>query len=327
MPFESFCPSTRHGRHRRETASAVWPFQVEAICFHLELRPGEWTFLLPPSVPGERSGPEPSNHCLPGFPPGTVVAVGGLPVRLLSSGFPPGTVLAAGGLPVPFGRSRWKQIASTWNSDIENGRFCCHPPFQVKGQGQSRLIIVFPAFLLARSSPLEDRRCRFGSFCPSTGHGRRRWRSAGAVWPFRVEANSLHLELRHREWTFLLPPFVPGERSGSEPSNHCFPGFPSGTVVAARGSPVPFGRSRWKQIASTWNSDIENGRFCCHPPFQVKGRGQSRLIIAFHASHLARSSQLGDRRCRLAVPGGGKLLPPGTPTSGMDVSVAALRSR
>ena len=98
------------------------------------------------------------------------------------------------------------------------------------------------------------------------------------------------------EWTFLWPPSVPGERSGSEPSNHCFPGFLPGTVVAAGGPPVPFGRSRWKQLASTWNSDRGNGRFCCRLPFQVKGRSQSRLIIPFQAFHWARSSPLGDRR-------------------------------
>ena len=46
-----------------------------------------------------------------------------------------GTVVAVGGLPVPFGRSGWKQIASTWNSDIGNGRFCCRPPFQVACHG------------------------------------------------------------------------------------------------------------------------------------------------------------------------------------------------
>ena len=161
----------------------------------------------------------------------------------------------------------------------------------------------------------------------STGHGRHRRETAGADWPFRVEAKCLHLELRHREWTFLLPTSVPGERSGPEPSNHCFPCFPPGTVVAAGGPSVPFSRSRWKQNASTWNSDIGNGRFCCRPPFQVKGQGQSRLIIALPAFHWARSSPLGDCRCCLAVPGGSKMPPPGTPTSGMDVSVADLRSR
>ena len=126
-----------------------------------------------------------------------------------------------------------------------------------------------------------------------------------------------------------------------------FPGFPPGTVVAGGGLPVPIGCSRWKQDASTWNSDVGNGRFCCHPPFQVKGRGRSRLIIPFQAFHRARSSPLedrrslcsflsfhrarssplGNRRCRLAVPGGSKQPPPGTPTEGMDVSVATLRSR
>ena len=85
-----------------------------------------------------------------------------------------------------------------------------------------------------------------------------------------------------------------------------FPGFPPGTVVAAGGPSVPIGRSGWKQIASTWNSDIGNGRFCGHPPFPVEGRGQSRLIIAFPAFHRARSSPLEDCRCRLAVPGGSK---------------------
>ena len=204
-----FCPSTWHGRRRWRPAGADWPFQMEAKCLHLELRHWEWTFLLPPSVPGERSGSEPSNHFLPGFPPGTVVATGGPSEPLFLSVLPPGTVVAGGGLPVPFCRSRWKRIASTWNSDRGNGRFCGHPSFQVKGRGQSRLIIVFPAFLLARSLPLEDR----------------------------------------------------------------------------------------------------------------------RSLCSFLSFHRARSSPLGNRRCRLAVPGGSKQPPPGTPTGGMDVSVAALRSR
>ena len=154
-----FWLSTRYGRSLRRTAGAVLPFQMEAFCSHLELRPKEWTFLWLPSVPGERSWPEPSNHSLPGFPPGTVVAAGGPPVPLFLFVLPPGTVVAAGGPPVPFGRSGWKQTASTWNSDIGNGRFCGHPPFQVKGHGQSRLIISFPAFHWARSSPWEDCRC------------------------------------------------------------------------------------------------------------------------------------------------------------------------
>ena len=183
-----------------------------------------------------------------GFPLGTVVPFGGLPVPLFPSVLPPGTVVAAGGPSVPFGRSGWKQNASTWNSDIGNGRFCCRPPFQVKGRGRSRLIIAFHASHLARSSPLGDRRCRLAvpggskllppgtltggkdvsvatlrsrgkvgvgtvySFPSrlSTGHGRRRWGTAGAVWPFRVEAKCLHLELRPGEWTFLLPPSVLG---------------------------------------------------------------------------------------------------------------------
>ena len=184
-------------------------------------------------------------------------------------------------------------------------------------------------------------------FWLSTRYGRSLRRTAGAVWPFRVEANSFHLELRHREWTFQLPPSVPGEMSGLElsilvllvfplgtvvavgglPVRLLSSGFPPGTVLAAGGLPVPFGRSRWKHFAPTWNSDRRNGGFCCRPPFQVKGRGQSRLIIAFPAFHRARSPPLGDRRCRLAVPGGSKMPPPGTPTSGMDVSVATLRSK
>ena len=91
------------------------PFQMEAFCSHLELRPKEWTFLWLPSVPGERSWPEPSNHSL--------------------SGFTLGTVVAAVGPPVPIGRSGGKQTASTWNSDRGNGRFCGHPPFQVACHG------------------------------------------------------------------------------------------------------------------------------------------------------------------------------------------------
>ena len=56
-----------------------------------------------------------------------------------------------------------------------------------------------------------------------TWHGRRRWGTAGAVWPFRVEAKCLHLELRHREWTFLLPTSVPG----GVPWFRSLPVFPS----------------------------------------------------------------------------------------------------
>lgn len=151
--------SIGHGRRRWRTAGADWPFRVEANGLHLELRPGAWTFLWPPSVPGVRSGPEPSNHSLPGFPPGTVVAAGGPSEPLFLFVISSGTYVAAGGLPEPFGRSRWKQTASTWNSDVGNGRFCGHPPFQVKGRGQSRLIISFPAFHQARSLPLEGCRC------------------------------------------------------------------------------------------------------------------------------------------------------------------------
>ena len=82
----------------------------------------------------------------PGFPPGTVVAFGGLPVRLFPSVLPPGTVVAAGGPSVPIGRSGWKQIASTWNSDIGNGRFCGHPPFPVEGRGKELSILVLLVF-------------------------------------------------------------------------------------------------------------------------------------------------------------------------------------
>ena len=63
------------------------------------------------------------------FPSGTDILFGGLPVPFPFSAPPPGTVVAARGSPVPFGRSRWKLFASTWNSDRGNGRFCCHPPF------------------------------------------------------------------------------------------------------------------------------------------------------------------------------------------------------
>ena len=209
-------------------------------------------------------------------------------MRLFPSVLPPGTVVAAGGPSVPIGRSGWKQIASTWNSDIGNGRFCGHPPFPVEGRGKELSILVLLVF-------------------PSG--------------------------------TDIL--------FGGLPVPFPFSAPPPGTVVAVGGLPVPFGRSRWKHFAPTWNSDRRNGRFCGHPPFQVKGRGRNRLIIAFPAFHQARSSPLGDRRCRcsflsfhrarssplegcrcrLAVPGGSKMPPPGTPTSGMDVSVADFRSR
>ena len=163
-------------------------------------------------------------------------------------------------------------------------------------------------------------------FCPSTWHGRRLRRTAGAVLPFQMEAKCFHLERGSGNGRFCgHSPFLV-EGRGQSRLIISFPGFPPGTDVAAGGPPEPIGRSGWRQNASTWNSDIGNGRFCCHPPFQVKGRGRNRLIIALPAFHWARSSPLGDRRCRcsflsfhrarsspleacrchLAVPGGSK---------------------
>ena len=141
--------STRHGRRCWRPAGAIWPFRVEANCFHLELRPGEWTFLLPPSVPGVRSG---------------------------------------------------------------------------TGAVYSRS----PCLFTWHGHPLRGFAGAISFFCPSTWHGRRRRGAAGAVWPFRVEAKCLHLELRHREWTFLWPPSVPG----GVPWFRSLPVFPSPGGVA-----------------------------------------------------------------------------------------------